>query len=195
MDYQQITCSLTGKNIKADRMYKIRNDDCIENVVSICYNCPFADSENPACINCYGTIAQNAIRQINEDTRRVKMETVEYRNNYCKVGDDYVEMMEADEFLENIDIIANLNNSNWNHGQRVADHLRAYDRPATYKTDCLNCKKRYHKENKSTPCERAKEYVESLGINIDTASSKQLAEINLPQNCICKEQTQRMYYV
>ena len=94
MDYQQITCSLTGKNIKADRMYKIRNDDCIENIVSICYNCPFADSENPACINCYGTIAQNAIRQINEDTRRVKMETVEYRNNYCKVGDDYVEMME-----------------------------------------------------------------------------------------------------
>ena len=33
------------------------------------------------------------------------------------------------------------------------------------------------------------------GINIDTASSKQLAEINLPQNCICKEQIQRMYYV
>ena len=99
MDYQQITCSLTGKNIKADRMYKIRNDDCIENIVSICYNCPFADSENPACINCYGTIAQNAIRQINEDTRRVKMETVEYRNNYCKVGDDYVEMMGKGTFI------------------------------------------------------------------------------------------------
>lgn len=195
MDYQQITCSLTGKTFKADRMYKVRNDNCIENVVSVCYNCPFADSNNPACNNCYGTIAQNAIRQINEDTRRIKMDTMEYRNNYCKVGDEYIEMMDADEFLENIDIIANLNSNNWNHGQRVADHLRAYIQPPTWRTDCASCKKECHKENKLTPCEKAKEYVEELGIDLKNATNKQITKIELPMECICKRQTQRCVFV
>lgn len=195
MDYQQITCSLTGKTMKADKMYKIRNDNCIENVVSICYNCPFANSKNSACGNCYGTIAQNAIRQINKNTRRIKMETIEYRNNYCQVGDDYVEMMDADEFLENVEIIADLNNCNWNHGQRISDHLRAYIQPPTWRTDCIKCKARYHKDDKLTPCEKTKEYIESLGVNLDIATEKQIADLNLPQDCICKEQTQRCCYV
>lgn len=196
MDYQQITCQITGKTIKADKMYKIRsNENYIENVVSVCYNCPFADSNNPNCQNCYGTIVQNAFRQINDKTRRVKMDAVNYRNNFAKIGDKYVEMMEADEFLENIDIIANLNNSNWNHGQRISDHLRAYMQPKTWKTDCANCKNRCHQKGKNTACENAKLYIESIGINLDNATEKQIAEIELPSNCICSEQTSRMCYV
>lgn len=196
MDYQQIICKATGKTLKADRMYKIRNNEnCIENIVSICYNCPFANNDNAECKQCYGTIVQNTLRQKSNESGRVRMENVNYRNNFCKVGDEYIQMMDADEFLEEIDIISNLNNSNWNHGQRISDHLRGYDRPTTWKTDCINCKNRCHKKGELTACERAKEYVESLGINLDIATEKQIAEIELPTECICKEQTPRMYYV
>lgn len=195
MDYQQIVCSKTGKSMKADKMYKIKNDECVENVVSVCYNCPFSHSNNPACKNCYGTIAQNAVRQINQETRRMKMIATDYRNNFCKVGDEYIEMMDADEFLESIEIIANLNSLNWNHGQRVADHLRAYTSPATSKTDCLKCKNKCHSKNECTACEKAKQYVEDLGVNLNIASEEQIKSINLPQDCICKNQTPRMIYV
>ena len=196
MDYQKITCQCTGKTIKAEKMYKIRNqENCIENIVSVCYNCPFIHNNNPQCQNCYGTIVQNSIRQINDQTGRIKMDSINYRNNFCQVGDQFIEMMDADEFLDNMDIIANLNNANWNHGQRVSDHLRGYDRPKTWKTDCLNCKIRYHQKNELTPCEKTKDYVASLGINLDTATEKQIAKIELPQEMICKEQTPRMYYV
>ena len=198
MDYQQITCQTTGKTMKADRMYKIRNnqENYLENVVSICYNCTFVDSNNPACQKCYGTIAQSAYRKKKEKTGRIKMDAVSYRNNFCKIGDEYMEMMDADTFLETIDIIANLNNANWNHGQRISDHLRAYSYPATWKTDCHNCKIRYHQRDELTPCEKAKRYVEDeLHINLDTASEKQIADIVLPTECICQEQIQRMYFV
>lgn len=195
MNYQQITCSKTGKIMKADRMYKIKNDNCIENVVSVCFNCPFSNSKNPACKNCYGTIAQNAIRQINEETRRVKMNATDFRNNFLEIDGEYIEMMDADDFLENIEIIANLNNANWNHGQRIADHLRAYCPPATFKTDCANCKKKCHANGELTSCEKARQYVANLGINLETASEKQITDIDLPQNCICKNQTPRMIYV
>ena len=112
MNYQQITCQITGKTMKADKMYKIRNNEkCIENVVSVCHNCPFSDCNNPNCKQCYGTIAQNAFRQVNENTGRVKMEAIDYRNNFCKIGDEYVEMLEeafsaeqAQEMIEGMDV-------------------------------------------------------------------------------------------
>lgn len=196
MDYQKITCNCTGKTIQAERMYKIKGgDNVLEDIVSICYNCPFTNNDNPKCQNCYGTIVQNYIRQINDETGRIKMDAVNYRNNFYKVGNEYVELMDADEFLETIDIVANLNNSNWNHGQRISDHLRAYSYPKTWKTDCMNCKLRYHQKNELPPCEKTKDYVASLGINLSTATEKQIQSIKLPPEMICKEQTQRMYFV
>ena len=194
MDYQQIVCSKTGKSMKADKMYKVRNDNCIENVVSVCFNCPFSNSNNSACKNCYGTIVQNAVRQINEETRRIKMKATDYRNNFLELGDAYVEMMDADEFLDNIDILANLSNSTWNSGQKISDHLRCYDSPATAKTDCAKCKKRCHDKGELTACEKAQQYVKDLGINLDTATESQIINIDLPQNCICKNQIPRMLY-
>lgn len=196
MEYQQIVCQATGKTVKADKMYKIRNNEnCIENVVSICNNCPFADSNNPSCQNCYGTIAQNAFRQINEKTGRIKTEAIDYRNSFTKINDEYIDNMNADDFIKNLDIISNLNSCNWNHGQRIADNLRAYIYPATYKTDCFKCKNRCRQQGKMTSCENAKKYVESLGINLDNATEKQILEIQLPNNCICQEQTPRRLYV
>ena len=142
---------------------------------------------------------RRTVRQINKDTGRAKMQATNYRNIFLKVGDEYMQMMDADEFLKELEekemIIANLNNANWNHGQRISDHLRAYSYPATWKTDCHNCKIRCHKKGELTACERAKEYALSKGIDPHTATSEALAKLQLPIECICIEQTQKMYYV
>ena len=123
------------------------------------------------------------------------MTATDYRNNFCKIGDDYMQMMDADDFLNDIEIISNLNNSNWNHGQRVADHLRYYTRSSTWKTDCLKCKKKCHEKNELTSCEKAKKYVEKNGINLNNATEKQIISIKLPSECICKEQVQMCCYI
>lgn len=196
MDYQQIVCQATGKTIKADEMYKIRSEgNCIESIVSICKNCPYTDSKIKQCKNCYGTIVQKFARQLNEETGRIKMSSENYKNTFLLVDDEYIQMMDADEFLENMDVIANLNNSNWNHGQRISDNLRCYNAPSTAKTDCHNCKKRCHKASEKTACEKAKDYCISRGLDISTATSEQIAKIKLPIDCICCEQTQTCYYV
>lgn len=196
MDYQQVICQHTGKIMSADKIYKIRNNkNCIENVVSVCNNCPYIHSDNPCCNNCYGTVVQNATRKINAKTKRASTTAVTYRNNFCKVGDEYVQMMDADDFLDTIEIICNLSNANWNSGQQISGNIRAYDRGSTWRTDCYNCKNRCHKNGELTACEKAKEYAESVGVNPATASEAQLAKLELPEECICKEQVQRCYMV
>lgn len=212
MNYQKITCQATGKELKADQIYKIRNDKTsLENIVGVCHNCPYSNSKLPACKNCYGTIVQNSVRRTNrkdvrenseniyiEDNKpqwRTKMECINYRNTFIESNGEYIECLDADAYLQTIDIIANLNNSNWNHGQKIADHLQAFSYPKTWKTDCANCKLRCSKNGELTACQKAKAFCEKNGINISTASSKQLAKIELPIECICKEQVQQMIEV
>lgn len=197
MDYQQMTCKVTGKTLKADKIFKIRNDiNCIENIVSVCHNCPYSHSDNYNCQSCYGTIVQNSIRRLNKDTGRIKMEFVNYRNTFSELNDEYISNMSADEFLSYIDIVANLNNSNWNHGQKVDDKLRAYMFPSTYKTDCHNCKLRCKNNNEIPACQKAKQYVkEQYGFDIENITTEQIKTIELPQDCICQNQAQRMIEV
>lgn len=196
MDYQKIICKKTDKVLKADEVYKVRNNqDCIENIVSICKNCPYSFSKNHSCQNCYGTIVQDSVRKINEETNRIKITTTNYRNEFTKIGDDIMDIMVADDFIDNMDIIANLNNSSWNNGQRIADRLIAYDSPSTAKTDCKKCKKRYHDRGELTACEKAKKFCESKDINIKKVSDIQLQNLILPNECICQEQLQQKIYV
>lgn len=195
MDYSKIKCQAINRDFKADKILKVRNEDCLENVVSICYSCPYSDSKRDECKNCYGTIVQNVIKKINKDTGRVKMEVTNIKNNFLRVGGQIMKMMEADEFIDNIEVIANLNSANWNHGQRVDDHLRAYDRNKTWKTDCADCKNRCAKNNTIPACEKAKKYMEENGINLMNDSDKKILSVELPEECICKEQTQMLYFV
>ena len=193
MEYQQIICKETGKTLKADQVYKIRNDeDSIENVVSICKNCPYSASKKEACKNCHGTIVQNTVRKINETTGKIKMESKNYRNTFEKIGKKYIQMMEADEFLEKIDIIANMNNSG---NGKSPDGLRCYSYPQTWKTDCINCQNFYHNKGELTACEKAKKYCEEQGINLDIASEREIKNIKLTNEMICEEQIQTIYYV
>lgn len=195
MNFQQITCQETGKNMKADKIFKVKNENCIENIVSICYNCPFSHSKNEKCKNCYGTITQNSIRQLNYETGRIKMKIETYRNTFLETDNEYLEIMDADTFLNTREIIANLNNSNWNHGQRISDPLRGYDRPKTWKTDCINCKIKCKNKGIKTACEKAKDFLNENNINLNSASIKEIEQLKLPQDCICQQQVQQMYYL
>lgn len=193
MDYQQIICKETGKIIKADQIFKIRDEEySIENVVSICHNCPYASCKKESCKNCHGKIVQNSIRKINETTGKIKMEINNYKNTFEKIGKKYVQMMEADEFLDRIEIISNLNNSG---NGKSPDGLRCYSYPSTYKTDCANCKQRCHDNGELTACEKASKYCQEQGIDLNKATQKEILNLKLSNDMICSEQTQTCYYL
>lgn len=203
MDVKQIICQATGRTMKAERVYKIKNEeDCLESVVSICHTCPYANGKkNAECTKCHGTIVQNTLRKINEETGRAKTTAVNYRNFYIQTEEgDYVDVMNADDFLQILEdndmYIANLNNSTWSVAQKGTRHkLPACDRPATWKTDCYKCKSRCHAEGKMTACEKAKQFMIDNGVNVDNAPSDRITDVKLPIECICTQQTQRIFYI
>ena len=124
-------------------------------------------------------------------------EVENYRNKFevNELG-EYLRDMDADMFMQTIDKVANLNTLNWNHdGQKTDDKLRAYDKPKTWKTDCIMCKEKCTKSNSIPECEKAKNYLEEkFGTNIEFMSEKQLLS-EIPSEFICQNQAQTMYFV
>ena len=198
MDINQILCKSTGRLIKADNIYRVKSNDdnCLEEVVSKCNMCPYSDKGNgvdKTCKNCYGTIVQTRKTIKNNKAGRNNMIIENYRNTFTNDDDceDIVRNMDADEFMNYVDVIANMNSLNWNHGQMTDDKLRGYDRGKTWKTDCECCKSK----NEKPACIKAKEYLESkFGTKIEFMSEKQLLA-ELPDDCICKNQVQTLYFV
>lgn len=193
MEVNEILCKDTGSVIKADKIYKVLNEDpnCIEEIVSQCVLCPYSDSGkeiNFKCKKCYGTIVQSKKIIDNKKSGRNNMIIENFRNTFESEDDEYIKNMSADEFMEYIDIIANLNSLHW--GASV-DKLRAYDKPKTWKSDCLECKSKYLKPK----CVLAKEYLENkYNTNIEFMSEKQLTS-EIPTEFICQNQAQTMYLV
>lgn len=202
MELNEIICKETGKKLRADVVKKIVNSehsDCIEEILSIRYICPYADSSReakPVCKNCYGTIIQKKRRLKENRSGNHKVEIDTFRNsfNMDEVG-EYIDNMDADDILNYIDKVINLNSLNWNHGQRIDDKLRGYDRPNSWKTDCQKCKQLCFKNNVKPKCELAKEYLEEkYSTSVDTMSEKQITS-EIPAEFICQSQAQTMYYV
>lgn len=197
MNYSEITCPHTNKTFKPDKMYKVRGDkDTFETIVSTCYCCPYSDSKNAKCKNCYGTITQKTVKTLSKKTQgAILMNYEHYINTFIRQNGDIIQNMKSDEIMDAIEIIANLNSANWNHGKRIEDHLRAYDRPKTWKTDCAECKRRCELNGSLPACVKAQQYLEDNNMNLNIMNEKQISEINLPCDCICQEQTQQMYFV
>lgn len=201
MEINQILCKETGKMLKADKIFKVKNteDNCIEEIVSYCTLCPYSESRrevNEACKTCYGTIAQSRKTFKIKGNNKNMVQVENYRNKFEKdeLG-EYIRNMDADTFMKTIDRVANLNSLNWNHDQRTDDKLRAYDKPKSWKTDCKMCKQKCAKTNSIPECEKAKNYLEEkFGNSIEFMSEKQLLE-DLPSDCICQGQSQTVYYV
>lgn len=198
MEINQILCKNTGKIMKADIIYKVKNDEdnCIEEIVSQCSMCPYSDSgrdSHKTCKNCYGTITQTRKTIQNNKAGRNNMLIENYRNTFIIDEDceNIIRDMDADAFMKHIKIVANMNSLNWNHGQMTDDKLRAYDRSKTWKTDCAQCKN----SDEKPACIKAKEYLENkYNTSVEFMSEKQLLS-ELPANCICKNQSQTLYFV
>lgn len=201
MEINEIICKTTGKIVKADKLFKVKNCDenCIEEIVGYCNLCPYSESKkgiSSACKKCYGTIAQSKKTFKTKGQGKNMVQIENYRNKF-EVDEfgEYVRDMEADDFMQIIDRVANLNTLNWNHGQRTDDKLRAYDKPKTWKTDCEICKQKCAKENTIPECEKAKKYLEEKFDNsIEFMSEKQLIS-EIPSEFICQNQAQTMYFV
>lgn len=202
MEINEILCKETGKTIKADKIFKVKNneDGCIEEIVSYCNLCPYSEANkslNHACKNCYGAISQSRKTfKTKGASGRNSMQIENYRNKFevDELG-EYIRDMNADEFMHVIDIVANLNTLNWNHGQKTDDKLRAYDKPKSWKTDCQICRQKCAKNNSIPECEKAKNYLEEkFGQGIELMSEKQLLS-EVPTEFMCKNQAQTVYYV
>ena len=202
MQTNQILCKETGKILKADKIFKVKNTekDCKEEIVSYCTLCPYSETKkriNNACKTCYGSIAQSKktfnIKGSNKDMVQIE----NYRNKFkTDEFEEYLRNMDADMFMQTIDKIANLNTLNWNHdGQKTDDKLRSYDKPKSWKTDCIECKNKCLKQNIIPECEKAKNYLEEkFGTNIEFMSEKQLLS-EIPNEFGCQNQAQTMYFV
>lgn len=201
MEINEILCKKTGKILKANKIFKVKSNDdnCIEQIVSYCTLCPYSELKKEVdsiCHNCYGTIAQCRKEYKSKGNGKIMSQIENYRNKFeiSELG-EYVRNMDADDFMKTIDKIANLNTLNWNHGQKIYGKLRAYDKPKTWKTDCQICKQKCISQNCIPECEKAKKYLEEKFNNsIEFMSEKQLLS-EIPNECICKNQAQTMYFI
>ena len=202
MEVSQIKCKETGKILKTDKIFKVKNteDNCIEEIVSYCGLCPYSETGKEvsnACKSCYGSISQSKKTFKTKGLGKNMTQIENYRNKFER--DEFGEClrdMDADLFMATIEKVANLNTLNWNHaGQKTDDKLRAYDKPKSWKTDCEMCKNRCAKLNISSECEKAKQYLEQkFSKSIESMSEKELLS-EIPSEFICQNQAQTMYFV
>ena len=196
MEINEILCKETGRLIRADKIFKIISDDseCIEEIISQCTLCSYSEKGKEIshkCKKCYGTIAQSKKTIDNRKSGRNNMIIENFRNTFEFEDEEYIKDMSADEFMQHIEIVANLNSLGWNHGQKTDDKLRAYDKPKSWKTDCLECRIK----NIKPKCILAKEYLENkYKIAIEFMSEKQLLS-EIPTEYMCQNQAQTMYFV
>ena len=202
MQANEILCKETGKILKSDKIFKVRNEEenCIEEIVTYCTLCPYSENNKgigQACKKCYGTISQSRKTFKIKGNNKNMVQVENYRNKFevNELG-EYLRDMDADMFMQTIDKIANLNTLNWNHdGQKTDDKLRAYDKPKSWKTDCQMCRQKCAKQNSIPECEKAKNYLEEkFGNSIEFMSEKQLLS-EIPIEFMCQNQSQTMYFV
>lgn len=202
MEINEIICKETGKSIRVDKIFKVKNneDNCIEEIVSYCNLCPYSENNKgigKACKTCYGSISQSKKTFKVKGSNKNMVQVENYRNKF-EVDDfgEYLRNMDADTFMKTIDKVANLNTLNWSHsGFGFKDKLKAYDKPKTWKTDCQICKQKCAKSNSIPECEKAKNYLEEkFGNSIEFMSEKQLLS-EIPSEFICQNQAQTMYFV
>lgn len=202
MQINEILCKETGKLIKVDKIFKVKNNEenCIEEIVTYCTLCPYSENNKgvgKACKSCYGSISQSKKTFKVKGSNKNMVQVENYRNKFeIDEFSEYIRNMDADTFMKTIDKVANLNTLNWSHsGFGFKDKLKAYDKPKTWKTDCQICKQKCAKSNSIPECEKAKNYLEEkFGNSIEFMSEKQLLS-EIPNEFRCQNQAQTMYFV
>jgi len=180
--YETFQCS--GNKVVAKQAYKIKDNCGEEGVIYINRNCPHSSKTTGACASCHGCVCQ-----VSKKGKKVMKEV--YTDRFTDNDGYYYDIMEASNYMEEMEILEVLQ-AKYNPEQGVNESLHAGMWPATFKTDCLNCKARYSSKKELTPCQKAREYSEKNGVLISIATEKQLLDLKLPSDCICKEQRQRV---
>lgn len=180
--YETFQCS--GKKVVAKQAYRIKDKYGDEGLIYINRNCPHANKAQGACASCHGCVCQ-----VSKKGKKNMKEV--YTDRFIDNEGYFYDIMEASNYMEEMEILEIIS-AKYNPGQGVNESLSAGMWPATFKTDCLNCKTRYSSKQELTPCQKAKLYAEENGVFTDIATHKQLSDLKLPSDCICSEQRQRV---
>ena len=200
MKIAKILCKQTGKVLDADQIFKVKNEDegCVEEVVSYCSLCPYSETRKeagPACKNCYGAIAQSR-KKIKQRIGGYKVEIQNYRNTFKQDEfGQFIKSMDADDFMNFIDKLANLKSNGWGELKGYKQGLGYSDKPSTWKTICLDCRAQCKSSGEKTICRQAGEYLEDkFGIPVSNMNQEQLLS-ELPSNLICQKDYQRINFI
>lgn len=180
--YETFKCS--GKKVIAKQAYQVIDMYGEEATIYVNRNCPHALKNNGACASCHGCVCQ-----VSKKGRKAMKEI--YTDRFIDNDGYYYDIMEASNYMDEMEI-KEIIEAKYNPGQGVNSSLNAGMWPATFKTDCANCKTRYGRKDLLTPCQKAKLYAEENGVNLINAPESQILKLNLPSDCICTEQKQRI---
>lgn len=180
-----------------NKLTNIRNYNCEINgntgVVSIAESCISCDSRSSFCRNCYGTVLEARVRYKNKHNGAIEEAYYFHRDTYIEKEDKIIKNLDATNFINNkMKILSEILPKYSSQGGSVNYPWNSYDRSSTYKTDCKECKKKHSLVGEKSPCKMAMEYCEQNGIYIPYVSEKEISKIKLPENCICREQQQRL---
>jgi len=193
MNIETFICPNSNKKIRVSTVYKIKDVESDDSVLLINRSCQHSNSDNEACQNCYGTVCHN-IKKVKNKKGAAKIVKETYTDRFfIESGERFVNMMEASKKIDDMEILDILNANSILSGPNGQLGYGMWSN--TWKTDCLNCKSKYSKNNELTPCQKATKHYEDAGINIKLATENQIVSHELPEECICTEQKQRIFYV
>lgn len=197
MKIAKILCKQTGKVLNADQIFKVKNEEegCVEEIVSYCSSCPYSETKKEAglaCRNCYGAIAQSR-KKIKQRIGGHKVKIENYRNTFLQDEfGQFIRSMDADDFMNFIDKLANLKSNGWGELKGFKQGLGYGDKPSTWKTICLSCRTECNKNGTKPICKQAGEYLEDkFGVSVASMNKEQLLS-ELPANLICQKDYQRI---
>lgn len=161
-----------NKKIKADKVCSIEDQSCKEHVVAYTECCPYINSSNPACQKCYGRIAVSVKKPKDGNDKIIKQVLCD---KYTLKHDKIKKMLDASKLIDNMVVVAyEVTTGSSSKGKPWI----AYDRPADWKTSCLQCKQICKEKGIIPMCQNRIENTKN----------------GLPEN-FCNKQKQRKVYI
>lgn len=124
-------------------------------IIEICDICPNTDKNISGCKNCYGKIVSVKYDFFDVKTKNFITKTISAKDYFETKNGLIVENLNATELEKKCIIIGEII-KNKSNSSLPTFLWSAYDRPTTYKTDCIKCKKVY---NNIPPCQQTEENI------------------------------------
>lgn len=145
-----------NKKIKADKICSIEDLSCEEHIVAYTECCPYINSNNPACQKCYGRIAMSIKKIKDKDNFKIVKQIL--CDKYTIKHDKIKRILDASKLLDNMVVVAYETSTGSSSSGKP---WTAYDRPATWKTDCTQCKQTCEAKNILPMCLNREENIKN----------------------------------